>query len=143
MEITTARNVTERWEWPAGILHFAAQQAGTCQGMQGRQQERVRARCSEQTVKCQRWYDWNIWEINLYVAEPDAVAYICGEKHIQLQWAECASAMNHFRAWQLSFTSHDYYIIIRLVFSADRIRLVLQCATIFDLTCDQKSTKCN
>lgn len=56
MEITTARNVTERWEWPAGILHFAAQQAGTCQGMQGRQQERVRARCSEETVKCQRWY---------------------------------------------------------------------------------------
>ena len=32
----------------AGILHFAAQQAGTCRGMQWRQQERDRERRNEQ-----------------------------------------------------------------------------------------------
>lgn len=33
---------------PAGILHFAAQQAGTCQGMQGRQWERDAWTCNEE-----------------------------------------------------------------------------------------------
>lgn len=41
MEIATARKINDsKMRAPAGILHFAAQQAGTCQGMQGRQWER-------------------------------------------------------------------------------------------------------
>lgn len=42
-----------KWERPAGFLHFAAQHAETCQGMQGR---RRRGRCDEEREKCQRRY---------------------------------------------------------------------------------------
>lgn len=41
MEVAAVRKVSDsKMRALAGILHFAAQQAGTCQGMQGRQWER-------------------------------------------------------------------------------------------------------
>lgn len=102
MEITTARSVTERWEWPAGILHFAAQQAGTCQGMQGRQRERVGARCSEQTVKCQRWYG-EMWDKSVCTLKSDVVRDAFSHSKLN-------SGLDSF-----SSTRHNYCIIIRSV----------------------------
>lgn len=55
MEIATVRKVNDsEMRAPAGILCFAAQQAETCQGMQGRQWERDALTRNEQKEEAQR-----------------------------------------------------------------------------------------
>lgn len=55
MKIAAVRKVNDsEMRAPAGILRFAAQQAETCQGMQGRQWERDALTRNEQREEAQR-----------------------------------------------------------------------------------------